>query len=201
MKITGIYKIQSKCKPQRVYIGSAVDINSRWNQHYCDLRKNKHNKILQNHYNKYGEFDLQFSIIEQFKFISKDHLLFREQFYINLCNPYFNVCKIAGSCLGYKHSKETRKKESIARKGNKCGFKVGHIPWCKNKKMSKEFKENCRKRKTGTHHSKETCKKQSKALIGINIWMKGRIVSLKTREKRSKSITEWWRLKKLNKIV
>ncbi len=28
--ISGVYKIQSKIKPERIYIGSSVNINSRW---------------------------------------------------------------------------------------------------------------------------------------------------------------------------
>ena len=64
MKISGIYKIQSVIKPDRCYIGSGVCIKSRWNRHLCDLRHNRHwSKKLQNHYNKYGESDLQFSIL------------------------------------------------------------------------------------------------------------------------------------------
>jgi len=29
MKISGVYKIQSKAKPERIYIGSSVDVISR----------------------------------------------------------------------------------------------------------------------------------------------------------------------------
>jgi len=64
MKIAGIYKIQSTVKPDRFYIGSSVNISKRWSCHINDLRKNKHHSSkLQNHYNKYGESDLRFTII------------------------------------------------------------------------------------------------------------------------------------------
>ena len=56
MIISGIYKIQSIIKPERCYIGSAVNIQKRWRDHKRELRNNKHsNKKLQNHCNKYGE--------------------------------------------------------------------------------------------------------------------------------------------------
>lgn len=56
MKISGIYKIQSKVKPERIYIGSAVNIRHRRNQHFSSLSlNNHHNKKLQYHYNKYGK--------------------------------------------------------------------------------------------------------------------------------------------------
>jgi len=111
MKISGIYKIQSQIKPDRVYIGSAIDIKDRWWNHIGKLKNNKHgNAKLQNHFNKYGENDLIFIIIEP---CFSQFLIIREQFYINTTNPYFNICKIAGSCLGRKHSEESKIKMSV----------------------------------------------------------------------------------------
>jgi len=117
MKISGIYKIQSKIKPERIYIGSAVYVKNRWNLHLSDLRKNKHHSIkLQRHFNKYGEVDLQFSILLG---CEKEDLLKIEQYFIDSYKPYFNNCKIAGSQLGVKRSAEAIKKMSISRKGHK----------------------------------------------------------------------------------
>lgn len=73
------------------------------------LRQNKHHNIkLQNHYNKYGEGDLYFIIIE--KDIDTFNLIEKEQFYIDSLNPKFNICKVAGSRQGQKQSKETKNK-------------------------------------------------------------------------------------------
>lgn len=100
MKISGIYMIKSLVHIERYYIGSAVDLNKRWYKHKLELSKNIHkNKILQNHYNKYGENNFKFTIIEQCK---ENELLNREQYYIDTFNPYFNICKIAYSRLGKK---------------------------------------------------------------------------------------------------
>ena len=46
MKITGIYKIESKLKPERIYIGSAVNISKRWLLHLSRLRRDKHKKAV-----------------------------------------------------------------------------------------------------------------------------------------------------------
>ena len=103
MKNTGIYQIKS-IKTGRVYIGSAINIKTRWNRHKRDLQKNVHHSIiLQRHYNKYGIEDLEFSILEE---CSIEQLIEREQYYFdrNLC--VFNISKIAGSCLGNKRTKE-----------------------------------------------------------------------------------------------
>jgi hypothetical protein len=41
----------------------------------------------------------------------------REQYYLVMMNPTLNKLKIAGSSLGYKHIKETRRIMSLKRRG------------------------------------------------------------------------------------
>jgi len=115
MKTSGIYKIESKVRPERFYIGSAIDIKDRWRCHLKDLKYNKHGSIiLQRHYDKYGADDLVFSVIEP---CLPQFLIIREQYYIDILNPFFNCCKIAGSCLGIKRSMETIIKLRNSHKG------------------------------------------------------------------------------------
>jgi len=117
MKRSGIYKIQSIMHPERIYIGSAIDLKTRKATHFCNLKKGVHcSKKLQRHYNKYGRNDLIFSIIEPCFPVG---LLAREQYYLDRLNPYFNTCKIAGNTLGSKLSEETKIKISQALKGKK----------------------------------------------------------------------------------
>lgn len=111
MKMSGIYLIQSKAKSDRKYIGSSDDIWRRHGRHLRDLRKHKHHSIkLQNHFNKYGESDLQFSLLLG---CNTTDLIKIEQYFIDSYNPYFNICKNAGSSLGCKQSKETKQKMHI----------------------------------------------------------------------------------------
>jgi group I intron endonuclease len=155
MTETGIYKIQSKCKPERIYIGSAVDISDRWRCHLKDLRKSKHHsKKLQRHYDKYGESDLIFSLITG---CEKEELLSKEQWFIDIYNPYFNGSKIAGSCLGMIRSEESRKKMSLAQKNHKTSDET-------RKKLSEILIGN--QRRKGKPSSIETNLKESKRLIG-----------------------------------
>jgi len=80
--MTGIYQIQSKCKPERIYIGSAVSIKSRKNCHLWELAKQRHkNKKLQRHYNKYGRNDLEFTVLTG---CNKEELIKTEQFFIGI---------------------------------------------------------------------------------------------------------------------
>jgi group I intron endonuclease len=54
-------------------------------------------------------------------------LIQREQYYIDLLNPEYNICKIAGSNLGFKHSEITKEKLSISKKGVKRGILYSKI--------------------------------------------------------------------------
>jgi group I intron endonuclease len=102
---SGIYWITNiingKC-----YIGSAMKLGDRRNDHFNDLIKNKHyNSRLQNAINKYGIKKFKFEIIE---FCSPDKLIEREQNYFDILKPEYNICKVAGNMLGFKHSKKTK---------------------------------------------------------------------------------------------
>lgn len=63
--MVGIYKITNK-KNNKVYIGQSNDIAKRKNSHFNALRKNKHENIhLQNSFNKYGECNFSFEVLEE----------------------------------------------------------------------------------------------------------------------------------------
>lgn len=107
-----IYKISSIRKPDRFYIGSAIDPPARWNRHLSELRKNKHcNNFLQAHYNAWSENDLKFSIVEE---CEAANLIEREQFYIDLFKPKMNLCPVAGSRVGMPVTFATREKISTS---------------------------------------------------------------------------------------
>lgn len=108
MATSGIYKIQSKCKPERIYIGSAINIKDRWRLHLWELEMNRHHSNkLQNHYNKYGKDDFEFSILEP---CLPMFCTAREQEYLDELKPFFNISPTAGSALGRKHREETKEK-------------------------------------------------------------------------------------------
>lgn len=114
MENTGIYQIKS-IKTMRVYIGSAINIKTRWSRHKRDLLNNvHHSSFLQRHCNKYGIEDLQFTIIEHCK---KEELLQKEQIYLDSLSCEFNSARVAGSCYGLKKSEEFKKKISILTSG------------------------------------------------------------------------------------
>lgn len=156
IEISGIYQIQSKCKPDRVYVGSAVNISNRWSVHLLGLKRGKHHSILlQRHTNKYGVSDLSFSVLE---YCSKDLLVKIEQQYLSELNPFFNIAKIAGSpMLNKHHSAKTKKQMSKSHKGRKV-WNEGLSSW--NKGLTKETDLRVKKQSEaviGRKHSKKHC--------------------------------------------
>lgn len=105
-----IYKIENLIN-SHIYIGSSFEIEIRKTKHFYLLDKGIHHSIyLQRAYNKYGKENFKFEILEELNNISIDEVLLREQFYLDSLNPEYNICKIAGSCIGVKRSKESRDK-------------------------------------------------------------------------------------------
>ena len=116
----GIYKI-TNINNGKYYIGSSININRRWHEHKRNLNKNKHNNIhLQKSWNKYGEASFLFEIIELVE--NEKDLIICEQQHLNSITPFnsmvtFNICKMAYSTLGIKHSNETKNKMSVSHNG------------------------------------------------------------------------------------
>ncbi len=112
-----IYKIQN-LNTNEIYIGSAINFAKRKYYHLYDLKNNKHHSIiLQNSFNKHGEKNFEFSIIEEV--YEKENLIKKEQFYIDTLKPKYNCSKTAGSPLGVKHTLQARLNMSKAHLGKK----------------------------------------------------------------------------------
>jgi len=84
----GIYKIIN-IKNNKFYLGSSKNLNKRWIQHKYKLRKNNHvNFILQKAWNKYGEGNIIFEVLEE---CDENKLFEREQYYLDLLKPKYNI--------------------------------------------------------------------------------------------------------------
>jgi group I intron endonuclease len=70
---------------------------------------------------KYGHSNFKLEILE---YCDKNILIEKEQYYLDLLKPEYNICKIAGSNLGYRHSEKTRKAMSMAQTGRKHSEKT-----------------------------------------------------------------------------
>lgn len=150
----GIYKITCLSN-LKIYIGSTSDIKIRWRNHRNSLRRNKHvNKYLQNAWNKYGEENFRFEVIEIIS--NQDFLNEREQFWLDNTKSFngevgFNILPFANSVRGYKHTNETKEKIRNRQKG---------------RKMPEHLKEILKESHMGRKNSEETKRKMSESQRG-----------------------------------
>lgn len=123
---TVIYQIRNVVNDKK-YIGSAINHATRWQLHKRQLNtKTHHSFLLQRAWNKYGAENFKFEIVE---FCEKSLLVEREQYYFDILNPKYNVCRVASSAIGRipwnkgtktgPRSEETKLKLSLAQKGRK----------------------------------------------------------------------------------
>lgn len=116
MKLCGIYEILNTVNGKR-YIGSANNFPRRWAEHRRVLRKGtSRQRILQSAWNKYGEAAFVFNRL-LICAATKEHLLMYEQQCFKAFEPEYNICKVAGNILGYKHTPEALRKQSAALTG------------------------------------------------------------------------------------
>lgn len=112
LEIIGVYKIINKIN-NKMYIGSSNNIYKRWKEHINDLNKNKHHSIhLQRAWNKYGQENFSFIIIEIIK--NEDFQFEKEQYWLDKYESYnrevgYNIYKFAIGG-GYELTMEQRDK-------------------------------------------------------------------------------------------
>jgi len=99
---SGIYRWKNNING-KTYIGSSINLSDRLLDYYQtrNLLNNKtriHNALL-----KYGYSNFTLEILE---YCTKEEAISREQHYFDLLQPEYNILKIAGSSLGYKHRED-----------------------------------------------------------------------------------------------
>jgi group I intron endonuclease len=108
----GVYVIRH-LSSGRTYVGSTVDTHRRWRQHKASFLRGDHPaEYLMRTFRKYGADAFEFLLLEE-----TENLVERENHWIKVLNPEFNVAPVAGSVLGIKRSDETKKKMSLAFRG------------------------------------------------------------------------------------
>ena len=150
---SGVYQITTPSGKR--YIGSAVDLKSRWRVHKHHLRMGTHcNALLQAAWNKYGN-DISFEVL---LFCSRENVVFYEQLSLDALQPELNVAKFAGNTLGYKHTEETKSKFHLRKKAGPVSEegKAARIAAIKAWVMSEQHREVIRSIKSKAVRCAET---------------------------------------------
>jgi group I intron endonuclease len=170
----GVYKIVNRVNG-KCYIGSSNNAKLRLYMHKRALKKNKHENIyLQAAWNKYGKNNFVFRVLF---YCELDVLIEREQemidYYRMKNGKNYNLCPAAGSCLGFKHTEETKRKMMGNTNGRgRKGIKVSEETRLKQSLVHMGHKTGM----TGKKHSEEARRKMSLAKKGKKTgrsWNKG----------------------------
>lgn len=164
---SGIYQIKNTVNG-KIYIGSSSNLTQRKKDHFRKLRHNRHsNAHLQNAFNKYGEDNFVFEVIEYVE--DKNKLISREQYYIdkhNVVQEGYNLRPKAENNLGMSVSEETKKKLSEVSKGRRHTEEA-------RRKMSEYRRSNPlvgeKNGMYGKHHTEEARRKMSISQKGKNL--------------------------------
>jgi len=150
-KICGIYCIKNVIN-NKVYIGKSKNISERWEKHLYALKSNTHpNSHLQSSFNKYGEVNFSFLILDSFEEIEEITL---NELEIKLIKEYKSHIDLYGynktfGGEGASHIDDVKQKISNSLKG---------------KKFNEERKEKIRKANIGKKRTEEWKKNISKKL-------------------------------------
>ena len=200
MKICGIYKIENLIN-HKVYIGQSVNIKDRWQSHRRLLRQNKHDNLhLQNSWNKYGESNFSFEILEE---CSNCLLNEKEQYWLDYYggknnNYNYNEKDAGNQGLLSEASLERMRKSRAKRRGKP-------IPWLldydhHNPEFRQRLSESLKDKKKSALHAKHISEgrkgivfsEEHKENIGKS--KRGISTSLKGRKKFTKDgITKWFK--------
>jgi len=102
-KKIGVYRWINKTN-LKTYVGSSTNIGVRMYTYYSLLSLAKSNRLIDRALLKYGFSNFTLEILE---YCNEENILEREQYYMDLLKPEYNIVEIAGSTLGYKHTPES----------------------------------------------------------------------------------------------
>ena len=154
--LCGVYRIVNNING-KMYVGQSINIKARWKDHINTLNRNdSHSVLLQRAWNKYGQENFSFEILE---LCTEDMLDEVESKYIIFYNTIQNGYNIESGGNKNKHlSEETRKKIGDSHRG---------------KHMSEESRQKMSSSRTGEgngmfgkHHTEDARRKMSAAKTG-----------------------------------
>lgn len=139
------------------YVGSSVDLYRRFMQYYNIkyITRGAKSSLICKALLKYGYSSFKLEILE---YCNPSEVIAREQYYIDLLKPEYNILKVAGSLFGYKHSPESLEKmrEIALNRSDETKAKLREAALGKTYKHTEETKIKLRDAILGKKHSEET---------------------------------------------
>lgn len=118
----GVYLIRN-INNGKAYVGSSVNLRSRWYTHKHGLRSGGHsNQKLQRAWDKHGEASFEFVVLEVCLLWSTEIQWEKEARWIAELSPEYNILPVAGSRLGYRQSDEWKNKQAAIKAAENACF-------------------------------------------------------------------------------
>ncbi|MDE9439998.1 hypothetical protein EWS82_13030 [Staphylococcus xylosus] len=93
-------------------MGSGLNLSKRVGEYYSQSELNRNPRPIHAALLKHGYENFKLEILE---YCRADELITREQYYLDLLTPEYNILKQAYSLLGFKHSPENIEKFKLKR--------------------------------------------------------------------------------------
>lgn len=147
---SGVYRWTNKVNG-KTYIGSSVNLGKRLTNYYNLNYISTSDMLISKALVKYGYSNFTLDILE---YCNYSDTLLREQYYLDLCKPEYNLLKIAGSNLGYIHTENTLAKMRESRLNWTEEQKAKITNHLKNHNSSTDQREKSRQRMIDLNKSK-----------------------------------------------
>lgn len=156
----------------KYYIGSAKNLTNRLARYFSPKELANTDNLIQRALIKYGHENFSLYILE---YTDVKNLIEREQYYIDMLSPQYNILKIAGSSLGFEHSEETKLKMSTIKLNDpKLIEYINNLSDInRGSTKSEEFKANRRAKTTGIHNPMYGKSHSEESRLIMNISKKG----------------------------
>ena len=141
-------------------MGSSVDLYRRFMRYYNIkyITRSTKSSLICRALLKYGYSKFKLDILE---YCDQGSVIEREQYYIDLLNPEYNILKVAGSLFGYKHTPESldKMREIALNRSDETKAKLREAALGKTYNHTEETKIKLRDAILGKNHSEETKEK------------------------------------------
>jgi len=162
---SGIYRWVNK-ESGKCYVGSSTNLSRRLSSYYSFswliLQKGSYicRALL-----KYGYYNFALEILE---YCEPSKCISREQYYLDLLKPEYNILKTAGSTLGFKHAEETINKFRARKHSEDTKKRISEAHRDKHTEEAKKRMSEAKKNMTEeTKKRMSAAKKGNKARLGL----------------------------------